>query len=93
MTQTRQNKTLGTPARVTPERQPTNKRPGADSTLRPGWDVPKSRECLMCHTPFDSAWSGERLCKPCKQKQTWRNGMAATPSSYQQGRGGAKGRS
>ncbi len=60
---------------------------------RPDWDTPKTRDCLMCQTAFESAWSGERLCRNCKQKPTWRNGIATVPSRHPQGRGSSKGRS
>ncbi|MGD2134173.1 MAG: hypothetical protein PVI23_15380 [Maricaulaceae bacterium] len=40
----------------------------------PAWDVPKLRACLRCGVEFESAWSGERICAPCKRSHTWRSG-------------------
>ena len=37
-------------------------------------DTPKIRPCLSCRTPFESAWSGERVCKRCKSSKLWQNG-------------------
>ena len=45
---------------------------------RPSWDVPKRRACLRCTAPFDSEWSGQRICPHCKSSATWRTG---TPPS------------
>ena len=28
--------------------------------------VPKTRKCLMCKKEFESAWSGDRVCRGCK---------------------------
>ena len=36
---------------------------------------PKTRQCLLCRTPFPSAWAGERICRPCKSTAAWRNGV------------------
>ena len=41
--------------------------------LNPG-DVPKVRKCLMCGNSFESAWSGERICKRCKGSSAWKSG-------------------
>jgi hypothetical protein len=38
-------------------------------------ETPKVRRCLMCHEPFGSEWSGERLCKRCKTSAQWRSGI------------------
>ncbi len=35
----------------------------------------KVRTCLKCREPFDSDWSGERVCKTCKTKIAWREGV------------------
>ena len=35
---------------------------------------PKDRTCLMCHDDFESAWSGERICKRCKSLAQWQTG-------------------
>lgn len=37
-------------------------------------DVQKTRKCLLCQTPFPSAWAGERVCRRCKSTSTWRSG-------------------
>ncbi len=34
----------------------------------------KERRCLMCHDTFHSEWSGERICKRCRQTAAWRQG-------------------
>ena len=31
----------------------------------------KIRSCLMCKDDFESAWSGERVCKRCKSQSKW----------------------
>ena len=33
----------------------------------------KTRKCLICKTPFPSAWAGERVCRRCKATSTWRS--------------------
>ena len=55
-------------------RSETVKKPESD---RP--HIAKTRKCLMCRQTFTSAWSGERICSPCKQTQAWSDdhGMAA----------------
>ena len=35
---------------------------------------PKTRSCLICKSPFPSAWAGERVCRRCKSTSTWRSG-------------------
>ena len=35
----------------------------------------KLRHCLKCQAPFESAWSGERVCPKCKTKHFWREGV------------------
>jgi hypothetical protein len=40
------------------------------------WDVPKVRKCLTCRTPFESEWSGERICKRCKSTAAWKSGTS-----------------
>jgi hypothetical protein len=35
------------------------------------------RRCLRCDTIFDSAWAGERICRPCKGTSAWRSGQPA----------------
>ncbi len=34
----------------------------------------KIRKCLICKTPFPSAWAGERVCRRCKSTSAWRSG-------------------
>jgi hypothetical protein len=34
----------------------------------------KVRKCLICRTPFQSAWAGERVCRRCKSTSAWRGG-------------------
>ncbi len=34
----------------------------------------KVRKCLICKTPFPSAWAGERVCRRCKSTSAWRSG-------------------
>jgi len=36
----------------------------------------KTRRCLICKTPFPSAWAGERICRRCKAREKWRTGIA-----------------
>ncbi len=36
--------------------------------------VAKTRKCLKCREPFESEWSGERVCKHCKSLDSWRDG-------------------
>ena len=36
----------------------------------------KTRRCLICKTPFPSAWVGERICRRCKATEKWRTGIA-----------------
>jgi hypothetical protein len=36
----------------------------------------KTRRCLICKTPFLSAWAGERICRRCKSTEKWRAGIA-----------------
>ena len=38
-------------------------------------DVPAARVCLRCKTVFQSEGFGERICRPCKGTQAWRNAM------------------
>lgn len=37
-------------------------------------DNPRVRKCLKCGEPFNSEWSGERVCKRCKSTGSWRSG-------------------
>ena len=32
--------------------------------------------CLKCREPFESEWSGERVCLKCKTLRVWREGAA-----------------
>jgi hypothetical protein len=40
----------------------------------------KTRPCLVCKTPFESEWSGERVCRRCKSGKIWRSGVATQRS-------------
>ncbi len=42
--------------------------------LRRADDVARTRDCLTCRAPFESEWSGERICRRCKSHRTWRSG-------------------
>ncbi len=42
-------------------------------------DTVKTRSCLKCREPFESEWSGERVCKPCKRGHGWREATTSTP--------------
>ena len=46
--------------------------------VRRASDVPRARLCLRCGTTFESEWCGERICRPCKSKTSWRNGLPHT---------------
>ncbi len=41
--------------------------------------IAKTRPCLKCREPFESEWSGERICRRCKGTHGWREGVAYTP--------------
>jgi hypothetical protein len=41
---------------------------------RPRAPEAKTRKCLVCQTPFPSAWAGERVCRRCKATSAWRSG-------------------
>ncbi len=34
----------------------------------------QTRKCLVCQSPFPSAWAGERICHRCKSTTAWRSG-------------------
>jgi hypothetical protein len=36
----------------------------------------KIRKCLICRSPFPSAWAGERICRRCKDTAAWRSGLS-----------------
>lgn len=36
--------------------------------------VAKIRKCLVCKSPFESSWAGERVCRRCKSTSAWRGG-------------------
>ncbi len=38
--------------------------------------VAKMRLCLTCRRPFNSGWSGERVCGRCKSQDDWGEGEA-----------------
>lgn len=50
---------------------------------RAAWDVPKERKCLRCCETFQSAWSGERICK---RSHAWRSGEARASRAPNRGR-------
>ena len=35
--------------------------------------------CLKCREPFESEWSGERVCKKCKTRISWRKDVSGLP--------------
>lgn len=37
-------------------------------------ETPKQRKCLTCREPFESEWTGNRICKRCKASAAWRQG-------------------
>jgi len=43
-------------------------------------DNARDRQCLSCRDTFASLWSGERICKHCKQSSAWRAGIAYKPA-------------
>jgi hypothetical protein len=45
-------------------------RPGAAAA-----DVPRTRHCLRCRTPFPSEGFGERICRACKGTLAWRTAV------------------
>jgi len=45
-----------------------------DQPLRRTDDVARTRDCLTCRSPFESEWSGERICRRCKSHRSWRSG-------------------
>ena len=51
------------------------RKPEADPVVT---NVSKERRCLMCHTDFESAWAGERICGRCRSKSAWREGHGST---------------
>ncbi len=53
------------------------------STERIG--VARIRLCLKCREPFESEWSGERVCKHCKSLNSWREATTST-SEHEVGR-------
>jgi hypothetical protein len=48
------------------------RRPAAQELERSAEE--KIRKCLICRSPFPSAWAGERVCRRCKASSTWRSG-------------------
>jgi hypothetical protein len=45
-----------------------------DERETPRADEAKIRNCLVCKSPFPSAWAGERVCRRCKATSAWRGG-------------------
>ncbi len=50
----------------------SNKKPESDRVY-----ITKARKCLMCRKEFKSAWSGERVCKRCKETAAWNDSSLA----------------
>lgn len=50
-------------------------KPADEADRRPGWDIPKQRDCMRCKSTFRSEWAGERICRRCKQSKSWRDGI------------------
>jgi hypothetical protein len=48
-------------------------------------DVARERACLRCRVAFQSAWSGERICRRCKASHGWRSGTGLS-SAFSRGR-------
>ena len=40
---------------------------------------PARRKCLMCEKTFDSSWSGNRICKSCKDTSLYESGDMGSP--------------
>jgi hypothetical protein len=38
----------------------------------------KTRPCLVCKAPFQSEWSGERICRRCKSGKNWSSGIGTS---------------
>jgi hypothetical protein len=49
----------------------------ADEDEVPAHIKRKQRSCLMCHSAFDSAWAGERICRRCKSSANWQSGQSS----------------
>ena len=47
-----------------------HKKPGAERATDP-----KTKQCLVCKSPFLSEWAGERICRRCKSTAAWRTGV------------------
>lgn len=58
-------------SRLTPEEATSAASDENDELHRAGEE--KTRKCLICKTPFQSAWAGERVCRRCKATSTWRS--------------------
>lgn len=58
-------------SRVSPEEPASAASEEYEELNRPGEE--KTRKCLICKTPFQSAWAGERVCRRCKATSTWRS--------------------
>ncbi len=51
----------------------------SDDSVR---DSVKERKCLRCREPFQSHWSGERVCTRCKGTTAWKSGEPLKPRSF-----------
>lgn len=47
--------------------------PADESAIPNPRDIPQERCCLRCGATFASQGFGERICRPCKSSQGWRN--------------------
>lgn len=52
----------------------------------PAHHVAAARACLRCGETFDSSWSGDRVCKDCRDRDYWNEKEAIrrgiTPGTY-----------
>ena len=61
-----------------PESSSTSEEHGAgrhENTVPKSTTEQKIRKCLICRSPFPSAWAGERICRRCKSSAAWRSGV------------------
>ena len=47
--------------------------------------IAETRRCLNCRERFESSWPGERICRRCKARDSWRDGTTSAPV-YEVGR-------
>ena len=46
-----------------------------ETTRTPHEDAPRVRPCLRCRAEFRSEGFGDRICRRCKSRQSWRDGI------------------